>query len=29
LAGIVLGLMCSGIIIYLFDKENHNTKAKI
>ncbi|MCJ7688554.1 MAG: phosphatase PAP2 family protein [Clostridiaceae bacterium] len=27
LAGIVLGLMCSGIIIYLFDKDNNNIKA--
>ena len=29
LAGIVLGLMCSGIIIYLFGKENNNIKARM
>ena len=29
LAGIVLGLMCSRIIIYLFDKGNLNIKDKI
>ena len=29
LAGIGLGLMCSALIIYLFDKENHNIKARI
>ena len=27
LAGIVLGLMCSGIIIHLFDKANNNIKV--
>jgi len=27
LAGIVLGLMCSGIIIYLFDKEDNKKKV--
>jgi undecaprenyl-diphosphatase len=29
LAGAVLGLMCSGIIIYLFDKASLNIKARI
>jgi len=29
LIGIVLGLTCSGIIIYLFDKANHNNKTGI
>ena len=29
LAGIVLGLICSGIIIYLFTKVNHYNKASI
>lgn len=29
LAGIVLGLICSGIIICLFNKVNHNTKPEI
>lgn len=28
LAGVVVGLMCSAIIIYLFDKSNHNIKAR-
>ena len=29
LAGIVLGLICSGIIIYLFNKVSHNTEDGI
>ena len=29
LGGVLLGLICSGIIIYLFDKVNHYRKASI